>query len=116
MSYTTVKLDIPEISQVITGLGLEIGGPAQIWFDNELLKLSDIYVPLDKGDLKQSGIDNTILGQGMITYSTPYARRLWFGDDFNFVGAPIKRSRWTEWAFMYNREALIQGIEKIIKG
>lgn len=57
--------------------GINENGAAKRFFTNELMKLSDDYVPYQSGMLKASArIGNN--GDEII-YNTPYARYLWYG-------------------------------------
>jgi hypothetical protein len=46
--------------------------------------------------LIKSGIRNTRLGSGRISYGVPYARRLYYNPQFNFRGAPKRGAYWFE--------------------
>ena len=90
-----------------------LGQKARIKFAQELLRMSDPLTPRRKGILIKSG---RVEADGKsIVYETPYARRLWYGDTFNFNGAPNRGSRWTERAFTNNKEALLGMIDKFIR-
>jgi hypothetical protein len=69
---------------------------AQEFVDSEVLRLTTPYVPRDEGDLIRSGIRNTVIGSGKVSYRTPYARRLYYSRGFSFRGAPQRGERWFE--------------------
>lgn len=46
----------------------------QVFIDNEVLRKCDLYVPMDTGMLKKSGILGTVVGSGEVIYIAPYAR------------------------------------------
>ena len=46
---------------------------AQMYLDQVVLEDSNKYVPFRSGNLRQSGIRNTVLGEGKVTWETPYA-------------------------------------------
>lgn len=52
---------------------------AQKYVDSEVLRLSDKYVPLRTGALKQSGYLGTVIGSGRVVYNSPYARYMYYG-------------------------------------
>lgn len=85
----------------------------RIAFAKELLKKADPLTPKRKGIL----IRSALVGKDGrdITYSTPYARRLWYGDTFNFRGSPIRGSRWVERAFANNKQHLMEFLDKMYK-
>lgn len=77
MNFKT-KLVIYNINKSIAKRGLETGGRVQQYVDNEVLKLSDPYIPFLSGNLKKSGIRHTVIGSGKVRYKTPYARRQYY--------------------------------------
>lgn len=70
--------DFPSTNELINSLGLEESGPVQNFFTNEVWRLSDDYVPIDTGMLKnnaQMSLDGT-----QIIYNMVYARYQWYGN------------------------------------
>lgn len=51
---------------------------AQAPLDAMVLQDSNYFVPLKTGTLQKSGIINTRIGSGEVTWRTPYARRLYY--------------------------------------
>lgn len=73
----TVKVDVSAAQKILEKHGLQSGGPAQRFLSSELMRLSDPYVPFDRGALKNSAKIDTD-GKGII-YDTPYARYHYYG-------------------------------------
>lgn len=46
--------------------------------DSEVLRQSDLYVPMRTGMLKKSGILGTVIGEGIVKYIAPYARQNYY--------------------------------------
>lgn len=46
--------------------------------DSEVLRQSDLYVPMRTGMLKKSGILGTVIGEGVVKYIAPYARQNYY--------------------------------------
>lgn len=121
------------------------GQKVQQFFANEVKRVSDNYVPMKDGALKNNvSIDTD--GSG-ITYHSPYARYHWYGKkmvdpeygigafyskdygywsrpgvkkqltdvDLNYRGAPMRGPKWTLRAFADNKEALETAIERYIE-
>lgn len=141
----TVEMNISPMKTVLTSLGLEPGGAAQKFFTNELTRLSDNYVPMNNGVLKNS-VALEIDGTGII-YNTPYARYHWYGKlavdpvtgkgaffkegygfwsrpdtkkvitntDMQYQGAPNRGPRWVERCFIDNKSSLIKSTEDFIE-
>lgn len=57
---------------------------AQFALDQQVLKDSNYFIPKDTGELERSSIRFSRPGEGHIEYNTPYARRIYYGVDFNF--------------------------------
>ena len=90
---------------------------AQKWLDNEVLKDSDEYVPMDTGNLRNSGITGTTLGSGEVVYNAPYAKRMYYGTHFNFSKDkhPKACAQWFEKAKAVKKDAWKNGAEKIVR-
>ena len=67
------------LQQSIASRGLEVQGRVQKFLDNEVLRTTESYVPMDTGALKQSGINGTVVGSGKVVYNSPYARYQYYG-------------------------------------
>lgn len=65
-----------DLKDCIKGLGLDEKGRVQAVVTNEVLKLSDPYIPLSKGGLKDSG--HIEYGTDVV-WNTPYATYMWNG-------------------------------------
>ena len=81
--------EIESLSDLIRDLNLEEGGIAQLTFANEIHILSDDYVPMDSGQLK----NNYYVTEGgkNVIYDSIYAQYQWYGilmvDPINLKGA-----------------------------
>ena len=72
-----IEVRMPEAGVVLENHGLSPGGAAQRFFTNELMRLSDPYVPMRNSVLKNSA---RVSDEGdAIIYETKYARYLWYG-------------------------------------
>lgn len=88
----TVRVDISGLSGKISAI---VRNPAIGTFAaTEAIRLMEPYVPMREGQLWGSAKASPF----MVTFSTPYARRVYYGDGLNFrrdrhINA---RSRWDE--------------------
>lgn len=64
----------PTFSSTWTGTFTKV----QKYIDNEVLRLSDPYVPFDTGVLKMSGKLGTVIGSGLVMYVAPYAHQQYY--------------------------------------
>ena len=108
------KLNMPDAQEVIDSYGLGSGGKVQMFYTNELLRIADPYAPFRTfGSIRNGAtIEN---GGTEIVYTAPYATRLWYGDNFNFTGAPLRGSRWLQRAYDDNIDSLVESLETFIK-
>lgn len=56
---------------------------AQMKLDQQVITDSNYYVPLKESTLQKSAIINTVLGSGLVKWHTPYARRQYYGVNFD---------------------------------
>lgn len=106
------------LDKCIKTLGLEEKGRVQQFVTNEVKRLSDSYVPFDivgkydnPGALRDSArIDNgTDIVWGGVQ-GVPYARRLYYHDEYRYQGAPIRGAYWVD------RMLANGGMQKIEEG
>ena len=77
--------------------------------DNEVLKDSNFYVPMDTGNLKDSGIRGTRIGSGEIVWDSVYARRQYYEDNNKSKdNNPNASDRWFEKAKIRNKDKWIR--------
>lgn len=90
----TVVIQMDNTQRILARRGLESGGKCQKWLTHEIRRLSDPYVPMQSGTLKNTAIE----GDDYILYNVPYARYQWGGAVM--AGSPPKRT--TNKALTYN--------------
>lgn len=71
---------------------------AQKVVDSEVLRRCDPLIPLDTGMLKKSGITSTVIGSGIVSYDTPYARRQYYENQGkgNHNASGLRNKLWFE--------------------
>lgn len=88
------------LDDCIKKLGLGEKGRVQQFVTNEVMRLSDDYVPFDSaGKYEQPGrLKDSVHVENDtdIVYDTPYARRLYYNPDYNYQGAPIRGAYWVD--------------------
>ncbi|MDD4608948.1 MAG: minor capsid protein [Bacteroidaceae bacterium] len=109
---------------------------AQVFVDNEVLKLNARYIPFQTGFLNRSGILGTDVGSGRIVYNAPYARHMYYGkvmrddsgkafyggapkhvtdEEINYHGAPQRGALWFERMKENHKEQILRGASKLMK-
>lgn len=90
---------------------------AQFALDEQVLKDSNFFIPKDTGELERSSIRFSRIGEGHIEYNTPYARRIYYGVNFNFSKDvnPNARALFFEEAKARNVMNWTRLVEKAIK-
>jgi len=105
MATTTLTIELERLSKGMNN--------ARLKFAHELRRISDPYTPRDTGTLIAT---STVADDGSwIQYNQEYARRLWYGDGFNFQGSPTRGSRWVQRAENVNKDHLDKFLLKVIK-
>ena len=71
---------------------------AQHALDQQVLKDSNFFIPFDTGELMRSSLRHSKIGEGLIVWNTPYARRLYYNPQYNFSKDvnPNARGLWFE--------------------
>ena len=109
------------------------GTRAQKWLDNEVLKDTTPFVPMQTGMLMKSGQLGTLVGSGTVEYIAPYARALYYGKvmegpkygpkhatDKNLVFSqsvhPQAQAYWFEASKAQNKPKWLAGVRKIAGG
>lgn len=57
---------------------------AQFILDEQVVKDSNFFAPLDDGYLIGSSLEHTVFGSGEVVWKTPYARRLYYNPQYDF--------------------------------
>lgn len=108
------------IEPIIKKMGLEERGRVQQFITNEVVRLTEPYVPYDMahlydnpGLLKDSVyIDN----ETDVVWHTPYARYLYYHPEFNYQGAPYRGGMWVHRAMQNGgMDSIINGIRRMIR-
>lgn len=71
---------------------------AQMKLDTQVITDSNYFVPKVTSTLEKSAVISTIIGSGVVTWKTPYARRQYYGDNFDHSkqSNPSACARWFE--------------------
>lgn len=81
----------------------------QVYIDSEILKRSELYVPMKTGSLKRSGITGTRIGTGIIKYTAPYAKRQYFA-------GKASGQNWVKRMWLSQGKHIIKNANKILNG
>ncbi|CAI8882538.1 minor capsid protein [Bacillus sp. IT-79MI2] len=113
MILLNIRIDTPAIE----GKVIEATEKAQFALDQQVLKDSNFYIPKDTGELERSSIRFSRPGEGHIEWNTPYARRNFYGVNFNFShdNNPNATSLWFEHAKARNVADWARLVEETIK-
>lgn len=83
-----MDVEFKPISEIELDLGIEPNGPVQTFFTQLCAIHMDKYVPFDTGALAETtvidGGTTSNVSPSYITYSQPYAHKIYEGDGFNF--------------------------------
>ena len=126
----STRFKLHSIQQPPARRGLETQGKAQQFLDNEVIRTTDPYVPLDSGKLKQSAISGTKVGSGKVVYNTPYAKYQFYqklmvgkapktltNKDLQYHSGDSKRGGfWFTRSKADNLDAWLNGVAQVIGG
>lgn len=80
MIYDAKLEDFVTPKELKKKLGVDIGGHVQKTIDAAVIRCTFPYVPFDEGLLAGSANTATKIGSGEVSYDTPYARYLYYGE------------------------------------
>lgn len=121
-----VTVDI-NTAKIMRERGLGGDNRAQLYLASEVKRLSDPYVPMQSGVLKNTAV---IAADGSsITYVQPYAHYQYYGkvmagrapkqytgDDLTYSGAPMRGAQWDKRMMADKSKELVSNLEKFIGG
>ena len=87
---------------------LNRNGDAQRFFTHEVRRLSDPYVPMQTGTLKNTAVEQT----DKITYPQPYARRQYWENR----GDGIRGKQWEKRMWNARGKEIVQSVAKFTGG
>ena len=120
-----IKIDI-NTSKIMAAHGMGSSSKAQKFLASEVVRLSDPYVPMQQGMLKNQ---RTIASDGsQIVYTQPYAHYQYYGqvmagrapkkytgDKLTYNGAPMRGARWTERMLPDKKHEIESNVEAYIR-
>lgn len=122
----TVDVDI-NTKKIMQQRGLGGDHRARVYLASEVKRLSDPYVPMQSGLLKNQSV---IASDGStLTYTQPYAHYQWYGKamagrapkkytgkDLDYHGGPMRGSHWVERMLADKSKEIASNLEKYIGG
>lgn len=121
-----VKVDI-NVSKILAKRGIGGDNRARVFLASEVKRLSDPYVPMQQGLLK----NNAVVAEdgSTLTYTQPYAHYQYYGEvmagrapksytgeKLTYHGAPMRGARWVERMLADKRNDLAKSVEAYIGG
>lgn len=120
---TTIDINT---SKILAGRGLGATNKARKYLASEIVRLSDPYVPMQQGALKNQ---RQIASNGsQIVYTQPYAHYQYYGEvmagrapkeytgrELTYNGGPTRGARWTERMLADKRHEIEKNVENYIK-
>lgn len=120
-----IKVDI-NTAKILKSRGLGSDNGVQKYLASEVKRLSDPYVPMQQGMLKNQ---STIAADGsQLVYTQPYAHYQYYGkvmagrapknytgDDLTYHGAPMRGPQWEKRMLADKSKQLEQSVETFVK-
>ena len=80
VTYDVKLTDFITEKEFLKRSGTDVGGHVQKAVDAAVIRYCSPYVPFEEGILEGSAAVATRLGSGEVSYDTPYARYLYYGE------------------------------------
>lgn len=113
--------------KILKRIGLNEGGQIQKFIDSEVLRLCDPYIPFQTGTLRNQGILGTVVGSGIVEWTSVKARYLYYGKamegtppkkatdrDLIYNGAPMRGAHWFDRMKADRGQEIINGVQKML--
>lgn len=121
-----VRVDV-NTAQIMRKRGLGGDNRAQVFLASEVKRLSDKYVPMQQGMLKNQSV---IASDGStLTYTQPYAHYQYYGEamagrapkkytgnQLDYHGGPMRGPRWDQRMMADNSKEVVGNLKKYIGG
>lgn len=129
-SVNVKKIKLDSAGKIEKRLGIDIGGKATTFLRDEVARLCDPYVPMDRGILKNT---KTYPNSHSIKYVQPYAHYMYKGKvamgsskpagvkrsisnkPIKYQGAPKRGAEWEKRMMSDNKEKVIKDVQNHIK-
>ena len=91
---------------------------AQKVIDSEVLRLSEKYIPLLTGTLRNSGIIGTDIGSGKVSWIAPYAKRQYYKGrrPGTQQAGPLRGRFWFERMKAVHKKEILDAAKKAMSG
>lgn len=99
-----VKINLDSTEQILLKRSLNKNGAGQQFFTSEVARLSDPYIPMDTGNLK----NNRIIGTDKITYTSIYARRQYYENK----GKGLRGKQWSKRMWADRGKEIVQAVAR----
>lgn len=109
-----MRISINSVEQIEKKLGVEAGGDAQMFVASESLRLSAPMIPLRDGYLIASGAIED--GGRAVSWSTPYARRVYNSPQVGRGTGAERGGFWFERMKAKYGDAILRGVKTILRG
>lgn len=121
-----IEIDI-NTAEILKKRGLGGDHRAQVFLASEVKRLSDKYVPMQQGDLKNRAVVSS--DGSTLTYTQPYAHYQYYGEvmagrapkeytgrELTYHGGPMRGPRWEKRMLADKSKELADNVQKYIGG
>ena len=108
----TIKVKINANLDNLKAKSPELKARAVTYVANQLLDKSEIYIPIDTGMMRDSGISHSVTEQGKLVWQTPYVRYQWLNGRAN----GLKGRKWALHAWADYRTLILKNAQKMANG
>lgn len=120
----TVKLEMDDTQKILLKRHLNENGLAQLFMTSEIKRLSDPYVPMQSGTLKNTAV----VEPNKLTYTQIYSKYHWYGKvmagnprrptskNMRYNGAPMRGPKWTLRMWSDRGNEVVQSVARFVGG
>lgn len=108
MSNSKVKVQIDSVEDILLKRKLNKNGDAQKFLEKEIVRLSDSYIPMDSGKLK----DSAKAREGKIIYEVPYANAQYYKNK----GKGLRGKHWTTRMWADRGTEVVKSLKNLVGG
>ncbi|MFD1425502.1 minor capsid protein [Kroppenstedtia sanguinis] len=113
MKHMSVKIDLQRIKpKMKKATNAAVGIVTQ-----QVVKDSNLYAPMDTGNLINSSLSSSDFPGGKAVWNTPYARRLYYGTSFKFAKDknPRAQALWYEKAKAVHLDGWVRVAQRAVE-
>lgn len=108
MSNSKIKVKMDSVDDILSRRKLNKNGDAQKFLQKEIIRISDSYIPMDSGKLKES----VKARDGKIVYESSYASEQYYKNK----GKGLRGKHWTKRMWADRGSEIVRSLNNLVGG